>query len=702
MKVIIAEKPSVARSIAAIVGAASKQDGYLEGNGYAVTWAFGHLVGLAMPEAYGFAGFKRKNLPILPKEFILTPRQIKEGKEYKNDPGAMKQLKIIKELFNRADSIIIGTDAGREGQLIFQYIYDYVGCNKPCERLWISSLTDKAIREGFQNLRPNSEYNNLYLSAKARSCADWVVGINASQSLSIAAGSGVWSLGRVQTPTLAMICSRYLENKDFKPQTYFKLKLHTAKDATAFAVLSADKFDSRTIADETLQKVRAAGAVRVTGIERKEVKQEPPLLYDLTTLQKEANSKHGFSADKTLNVAQALYEAKKISYPRTGSRYISADVMDEIPQLIATLKAHPRFGAYAEGMENIVLNIRSVDDKKVTDHHALIITGEDASSLTGDERTIYDMVAGRMLESFSNKCVKENTVVTLDAGGVHFSARGSVTLVPGWRAVFNHTDEPNEKDEDEPTALPVLAEGEALPVREIEVQEKQTKPKPLHTESSLLGAMESCGKECDNEEEREAMKDSGIGTPATRAAVIETLFSREYVVREKKAIVPTGKGLMVYLVVKDKKIADVDMTGQWEHALMKIGMGDMDAATFHRSIEVYASQITTELLSIAFERKDDRAGCDCPQCKTGKVVFYPKVAKCKNEACGLTVFRSIAGKELSDSQLTDLLTKGKTPLIKGFKSKAGKAFDAHVKLDGEYKTAFEFPQKSGGNKGKMK
>ena len=702
MKVIIAEKPSVARSIAAIVGATAKQDGYLEGNGYAVTWAFGHLVGLAMPESYGFAGFKRENLQILPKEFILIPRQIKEGKEYKSDPGALKQLKIIKDLFSRADSIIVGTDAGREGELIHRFIYDYVGCNKPCERLWISSLTDKAIREGLQNLKPGGQYDNLYLSAKARSCADWVVGINASQSLSIAAGSGVWSLGRVQTPTLAMICSRYLENKDFKPQTYFRLKLHTAKDTTAFVVLSADKYDSRTTADEIVQRVQAAETVRVTGIERKEVKQEPPLLYDLTTLQKEANSKHGFSAEKTLNIAQALYEAKKISYPRTGSRYISADVMDEIPQLIATLKAHPRFRAYAEGMENIVLNIRSVDDKKVTDHHALIITGEDANGLTGDERILYDMVAGRMLESFSNKCVKENTAVSMEAGGIHFFARGSVTLVPGWRAVFNHTDEPNEKDEDEPTALPVLAEGEALPVREIEVQEKQTKPRPLHTEATLLASMESCGKDVTDEAEREAMKESGIGTPATRAAVIETLFSREYIVREKKTLVPTNKGLMGYLAVKDKKIADVSMTGEWERALLKIGTGDMDAATFHRSIEVYASQITTELLSIAFERKDDRAGCDYPKCNTSKVTFFPKVAKCKNEACGLTVFRSIAGKELSDGQLTDLLTKGKTPLIKGFKSKAGKTFDAHVKLDGEYKTAFEFPQKSGGNKSKMK
>lgn len=703
MKVIIAEKPSVARDIAAIVGATSKKDGYMEGNGWAVTWAFGHLVGLAMPEAYGFTSYRRENLPILPQEFTLIPRQIKEGKEYKNDPGVMKQLKVIKELFSKADGIVVATDAGREGCLIFRYIYSYLGCVKPFQRLWISSLTDKAIKEGFQNLKPGSDYDNLYLSAKARSQADWVVGINASQALSIAAGRGVWSLGRVQTPTLAMICSRYLENKDFKPQTYFKLKLHTAKDATAFAVLSVDKYDNRTVADETLQQVRAAGTVRVTGVEKKEVKQEPPLLYDLTALQKEANNKYGFSADKTLNIAQALYEAKKISYPRTGSRYISADVLDEIPHLIATLRNHPRFGAYAAGMDNIVLNIRSVDDKKVTDHHALIITGDPADGLTGDERTIYEMLAGRMLESFSNRCTKENTAVSLDAGGVHFVAKGSVTLVPGWRAVFNQPDEPN--DEDDATTLPALSEGDTLPIKDAEALEKQTKPKPLHTESSLLGAMESCGKECENEDEREAMKDAGIGTPATRAAIIETLFVREYITREKKTLVPTNKGLTVYLAVKDKKIADVAMTGSWEHALAKIGSGEMDAATFHRSIEVYASQITMELLDIPFERTDDRPGCGCPKCKNGQVVFFQKVAKCNNENCGLTVFRTIAKKDLTDTQFTALLMNGATPVIKGFvSSKTGNTFEAAIAFDAEYKTVFKFPENKKGNwkKGKSK
>jgi DNA topoisomerase-3 len=702
MKVCIAEKPSVAKSIAAILGATNKKEGYMEGNGWAVTWAFGHLVGLAMPEAYGITGFQRENLPILPKEFILIPRQIKEGKEYKNDPGVMKQLKIIKELFSNADGIIVCTDAGREGELIHRYIYEYLECNRPCQRLWINSLTDKAIKEGFQNLRSGSDYDNLYLSAKARSRADYVVGVNASQALSIAAGRGVWSLGRVQTPTLAMICSRYLENKDFKPQTYFKLKLHTDKDATAFAVLSSDKYDNRTAADETLQHVKAAGTVRVTGVEKKEVKQEPPLLYDLTALQKEANNRYGFSADKTLNIAQALYESKKISYPRTGSRHISADVLDEIPHLIASLKSHPRFGAYAASMEDAILNIHSVDDKKVTDHHALIITGDPVDGLTGDERTIYDMIAGRMLESFSSRCTKENTAVSLDAGGVHFACKGSVTLLPGWRAVFGTTATDEEAEGEELTTLPQLAEGDTLPVRDTEALERQTKSRPLHTEATLLSAMESAGKECTNEEEREAMKDAGIGTPATRAAIIETLFAREYIIRDKKALVPTNKGLVVYLAVKGKKIADAAMTGNWEHALHKINMGKMDAATFHRSIEVYASQITTELLGIAFERQDDRPGCLCPKCRNGQVVFFSKVAKCDNEKCGLTVFRGIAKKNLTDTQLTALMMNGKTGTIKGFmSSKTGKPFDAAIAFDTDYKTMFQFENKDG-KKGKTK
>ena len=699
MKIIIAEKPSVAKSIAAIVGANNKKEGYIEGNGYTVTWAFGHLVGLAMPEYYGITGFQKENLPILPKEFKLLPRQVKESKEYKNDPGVMKQLKVIRELFHRGESIIVATDAGREGELIFRYIYEYIGCTLPFERLWISSLTDRAIKDGFKTLRPGADYDNLYASAKARSTADWLVGINSSQALSISAGYGVWSLGRVQTPTLAIICSRYLENKDFKPQTYFRLKLQIEKDTTSFCAHSVDKFDVKSQAEDITAKVKAAGAIQVTAVERKEVKQEPPLLYDLTTLQKEANSEHGFSADKTLTIAQNLYEAKKISYPRTGSRYISEDVLEEIPHLIATLRAHSLFGKYIDGRFDTTLNTRSVDDKKVTDHHALIITEESASNLSKDEQLIYDMVAGRMLEAFGERCIKENTTVSLDADGVHFSCKGSVTLVPGWRAVFDAKDEPN--DEEDSTTLPVLLEGDNLSVRDCEIQEKQTKPRPLHTEASLLSSMESAGKEVEDEQQREAMKECGIGTPATRASIIETLFSREYIVREKKSLVPTNKGLVVYLAVKDKKIADVAMTGQWEEALNKIASGEMDAVTFHKGIEIYASQITTELLSTTIERTDSRNTCLCPKCKNGQMVFYPKVVKCKDESCGLTVFRSIAKKELTDGQLNDLLMNGKTALIKGFvSSKTRSTFDAIVKFDADYKTVFEFPPRKGDSKKK--
>lgn len=528
MKVIIAEKPSVARDIAAIVGAGNRGDGYLEGNGYAVTWAFGHLVGLAMPEQYGVAGFQRENLPILPGEFKLIPRQVKEGKKYKNDPGVMKQLKVIKGLFDRCDRIIVATDAGREGELIYRFIYHYLKCTKPFDRLWISSLTDKAIRQGLENLKPGDEYDNLYKSARARSQADWVVGLNASQALSISAGRGVWSLGRVQTPTLAMICSRHLENKNFKPRIYFQVKLHTSKDTTPFAAISSERYTTKQDADTIIERILSAEYVSVLNVETKQAHQEPPLLYDLTSLQKDANSRHGFSANKTLSIAQSLYEEKLISYPRTGSRYISEDVFSEIPSLINQLSGDAIYGSSAKSLSGKELNKRTVNDKKVTDHHALIITGNMPGNISAEQRIIYDMIAARILEAFSGKCIKENTKISLDVSGVQFIVKGSIILIPGWRAVLNAPDEENE-EEDVP-GLPSLSIGEMLPVNGADLLEKQTKPRPLHTESSLLSSMESCGKEIMDEAEREAIKESGIGTPATRASIIETLFSRDYIV----------------------------------------------------------------------------------------------------------------------------------------------------------------------------
>lgn len=690
MIALIAEKPSVAKDIARIIGATQRNDGYLSGNGYMVTWAFGHLIQLAMPEAYGVANFRRESLPIIPADFQLIPRQVKAEKGYKADPGVLKQLKVIKEVFDQCDRIIVATDAGREGELIFRYIFHYLSCHKPFVRLWISSLTDRAIREGMENLQPGERYDNLYLAAKSRSEADWLIGINATQALSVAAGQGVFSLGRVQTPTLVMICDRYLENKNFVPTKFWQLKASTASGEIGFTAQSTARWEQQPEAIAALQRAKDAGQLVVKSVERKETAQEPPLLYDLTTLQKEANTKLNFSADKTLSIAQSLYEKKVMSYPRTGSRYISEDVFEEMPERIALLERYPRFAGYAAVLNGATLNRRSVNDGKVTDHHALIVTENLPGELSKDERAVYELVAGRMLEAFSGKCVKDVTTALLSAGDTGFTVKGAVMKTAGWRAVFSEQD-----TEDEDTAtLPPLQEGETLSLSGVDLLEKQTKPKPLHTESSLLAAMENAGRELEDAELKASLKDAGIGTPATRAAIIETLFARQYIVREKRNIIPTEKGLAVYRIVKDKKIADVEMTGMWETALAKIEAGCMDADTFRKGIEVYAAQITAELLSVQLSIAGGET-CPCPKCGSGRILFYPKVAKCSNVDCTLTIFRNKCDKQLTDKQVVELVTKRKTGLIKGFKGKNGKVFDASLVLDEQFNVAFLFPEKKG-------
>uniref|UniRef100_UPI003AB5F149 DNA topoisomerase n=1 Tax=Alistipes putredinis TaxID=28117 RepID=UPI003AB5F149 len=406
------------------------------------------------------------------------------------------------------------------------------------------------------------------------------------------------------------------------------------------------------------------------------------------SLQKEANTRHGFSAEKTLGIAQELYEKKLVTYPRTGSRYIPQDVFEEITPLLASLSGHTGFGHQAADLSGGELNRRSVDGKKVTDHHALLITGHTPAELAADHAKIYDMIAGRMVEAFSPACLKEITSVRMECAGIPFEVRGTVVTSAGWRKVWG---EPEERTEEDAAALPELAEGDMLTVRGCDLQEKQTRPRPLHTESSLLAEMETAGKELEDAAAREAMKDSGLGTPATRAAVIETLFSREYIKREKKSLVPTEKGLAVYGIVKDMRIADAAMTGGWELALAKIATGEMSAFTFRKGIEVYASQITSELLKAQVGSVAGHTGAPCPRCG-GRVTFYPKAAKCENAECGLTVFRTIAKKELTDGQLEALLVKGRTPTIKGFAKKDGGTFEAAVVFDGDYRTAFAFEE----------
>ncbi|MEO3403409.1 DNA topoisomerase 3 [Mucilaginibacter sp. CAU 1740] len=600
MKVIIAEKPSVAREIARVFGANTKKTGYIEGKGFTFTWAFGHLLQLAAPQEYGYYGWNIQNLPMLPPKFKLSIRKVKTKDGVVDDPSVKKQLDVIKALFDEATEIIVATDAGREGELIFRYIYYYLKCKKPFKRLWISSQTDEAIKEGFRNLKPGSDYDTLFNSAHCRSQSDWLVGMNATQALSLSSGNrAVLSLGRVQTPTLAMICSRFIENRNFVPQTYYQVSIHPDKDGQVFKAISTENYATKEEAEAVFNQVQdVEGGFpqggHVLQVEAKPRKEPPPLLHDLSSLQQEANKRKGFTADQTLNLLQNLYESKLVTYPRTGSRYIGDDVFAGVPTLIEKQEQHPLFGKQAQALAGAKLSKRSVNAKKVTDHHAILPTGETPNHLSADHQAIFDMVAGRMLEAFHQDCIKEITKITMQSGA-KFVASGTVIHTAGWRAVFN--DKEDDKKDEENATLPKVTQGENLPVTAKAILEKQTKPKPLYNEASLLKALETAGKEIDDEELRYAMKDSGLGTPATRASIIETLLKRNYILREKKNLVPTQTGLGVYDVVKNQQIAQAELTGNWEKRLEEIRSG-ASVTDFQEEIKTYTRAITSELLSL--------------------------------------------------------------------------------------------------------
>ena len=689
MKTIIAEKPSVAREIAGLVGASDKQDGYLTGNGYFVTWAFGHLIGLGMPEDYGISGFDKSALPIIPNPFLLTVRKIKKDKGYTADPGALKQLKVIERLFNQSNSIIVATDAGREGELIFRYIYEYLKCNKPFERLWISSLTEKAIKQGFDNLKDGAAFDGLYQAARGRSRADWLVGINATQALSIAAGNGIYSLGRVQTPTLALICKRYLDNKHFSVTKYWQIQLLHNKELIDFKSISKTKWEDQKLADDTLKAIQRNETATVISVETKSVTEQPPLLFDLTGLQKEANKKLNLSAEETLNIAQSLYEKKFITYPRTGSKYIPEDVWAEIPNLVRALQDRETCKQAVSKVKWGRFNKRIVNDLRVTDHHGLLITDKIPSALNAKENEVYDMIAFRLLEALSQACIKEITDVGLQVLHYDFSAKGCKIMEPGWRSIKgSFTDDDTEPVQD----LPELKKGNELKIKEASVLEKKTKPPVLYTEAGLLSAMETAGKEIENEDERKALQNIGIGTPATRAAIIETLFARNYIQREKKSLIPTEKGLQVYDLVKDRKIADVSMTAEWELALQKIENNDADVGAFQKEMETYASTITNELLQTSIAH-NNLPQLVCPKCKSQQLIIRDKIVKCPDEGCSWVQFRNVCGVQIGIADIESLVNKKSTSLIKGMKSKAGKKFDAYIVLDDHCKTTFEFEKK---------
>ena len=704
MKTIIAEKPSVAKEIAHIVGADKREEGYMQGNGYYVTWAFGHLVQPAMPETYGMKGFHAENLPVIPDPFVLVPRQVKTENGYKPDAGVLAQIKIIGKLFDSSERIIVATDAGREGELIFRYLYAYLGCRKPFDRLWISSLTDTAIREGLQNLRDGKEYDNLYHAAKARSEADWLVGINGTQALTIAAGRGTYSVGRVQTPTLGMVCERYWEHKRFESKPFWQVHFGVvdADNGNILKFTSVNRWTDKGTATDIYNKVKDTGSAIITKVTTKRKVEKSPLLYDLTTLQKEANSQHGFTAEHTLSIAQKLYEAKFITYPRTSSRYISDDVFATLPKLFKNLENHSEYGEKVKllpGSEDYSKN--SVNAAKVTDHPALLITENAAFGLFKDEKIVYDMILCRMIEAFSADCIKDITSVSAQVDHeVEFGISGSIIRQTGWRALsLKEKNNRQDKDADatdnevKDQVIPNWQEGQHITLSGCTITEGKTKPKPLHTESTLLAAMETAGKEIEDDTMRQAMKDSGIGTPATRAAIIETLLKREYMVRQQKKLVPTEKGLALHSVVKNMAIANVEMTGKWEAELAKIERGEASADGFTHSIEGYTREITAELLGCdrLFSHKD--SGCQCPKCKQGAMQFFGKVVRCSNKECGMPVFKQVAGKLLTDADITDLLTKGKTRTLNGFTSKQGKSFSAAIAFDENFNTKFVFAER---------
>jgi DNA topoisomerase III len=709
---VIAEKPSVGRDLARVLpGTFKKGEGFLEGPEHVVTWAVGHLVQLAEPDEYDpkFKKWRMADLPIMPGRFKLVVR----------DDRSRKQMNVVKRQLARddVDSVVNACDAGREGELIFAYLYEKAGIRKPVKRLWLQSMTQQAIEGAFRALIPAEEKAKLEEAARSRSEADWIVGMNATRAATIRLRSsfdGAVSLGRVQTPTLAIVARREEEIRAFKPEAYWVVDaVFAAEGERVYEGRFHEGAKPRIASAEEAEAVVAACRGRdgqITKLEKTRRRDRPPLLYDLTSLQRDANTRYGFAARRTLAAAQRLYEEHTaLTYPRTNSRFLPSDLTREIKPTAALVGRNREYAKAAEYVTSLdVLPLgRVVNDKKVTDHHAIIPTRaeHDVGRMNEDDRRVYDLVARRFLAVLHPEAEFENTRLVTTVEERVFRTRGKVLLVPGWRRVYGEGADGEERpardedDEGREQHLPKLEEGERVQTREIQATEKETKPPRRYSDASLLAAMETAGKLVDDEELREAMKDSGIGTPATRAAIIERLIQVGYIERDGRALVCTEKGLNVIRLLGEHALTSPQMTGEWEHRLGRIEEGEDSRAKFMGDIAKFASDTVTELDTKLKGVRVERAKLGpCPICGR-EIVENRKGYSCWSKddpGCGFVIWKSKAGKQLPPSVARELISAGYTEKpVTGFKSRAGRPFRAKLVVqqgeDGKWRVEFDEP-----------
>jgi DNA topoisomerase III len=675
MKVCIAEKPSVAKDIAEVLGAKQRRDGFYEGNGYQVTWTFGHFCTLKEPHDYHeqWRFWRLEDLPMIPSGF---------GIKLIENNGVQRQFKIIEQLVQGSEEVINCGDAGQEGELIQRWVLLKAKCAVPVKRLWISSLTVEAIQEGFQKLKEADQYNNLYAAGSARAIGDWLLGMNATRLFTkkFAQGKVVLSIGRVQTPTLAMIVQRQKEINAFVSEEYWELK--TIYRETEFTA-AIDRLKNADKANKGLEYLKQH-PFEITSFERKEGKEGNPRLFDLTALQVEANKKYAYSADDTLKHVQSLYEKKLVTYPRVDTTYLSEDLHPKIAGIMEDLT--PYKALIAPILANPIPKLKSVfDDKKVTDHHAIIPTGMYPEGLHLDEKRIYDLITRRFIAAFYPECKIANTTVLGKVGQVPFKATGKQILEPGWKEVYaNDVTEKKEGEEEEEKILPVFVAGESGPHTPKVHKGKTTPPKP-YTEATLLRAMETAGKQVEDEEMRELLKDNGIGRPSTRANIIETLFRRKYIEKKKKNIFATQTGMDLIDTIQSELLKSPELTGTWERKLRLIEKGEYSMETFKQELIEMVTELTREVKTSSYkvitiapdappppEPKPKVTvvleELKCPKCKTHTVKKGNTAYGCSNySVCGFKLPFEVLGKKLTDKQIADLLNKGKTGKIKGLK-----------------------------------